>query len=100
VIQFKWVGYPGAKAIDEALDKQFKEAEGKAKTAPSAAIDFMTTLVSFVGGARQSVFHFFDGIGEGRTLVVRKLANLGVDALRAMASFKMGQENENTAAFP
>jgi hypothetical protein len=34
VIQFKWVGYPGAKAIDEALDKQFKEAEGKAKTAP------------------------------------------------------------------
>jgi len=34
VIQSKWVGYPGAKAIDEALDKQFKEAEGKAKTAP------------------------------------------------------------------
>ena len=34
MIQFKWVGYPGAKAIDEALDKQFKEAEGKAKTAP------------------------------------------------------------------
>ena len=34
VIQFKWVGYPGAKAIDEALDKQIKQAEGKAKTAP------------------------------------------------------------------
>ena len=34
VIQFKWVGYPGAKAIDEALDKQFKEAERKATTAP------------------------------------------------------------------
>jgi len=34
VIQSKWVGYPGAKAIDEALDKQFKEAGGKAKTAP------------------------------------------------------------------
>ena len=34
MIQFKWVGYPGAKAIDDALDKQLKEAEGKAKTAP------------------------------------------------------------------
>ena len=34
VVQFKWVGYPGAKAIDEGLDRQFKEAEGKAKTAP------------------------------------------------------------------
>ncbi len=34
VIQSKWVGYPGAKAIDEALDKRIKEAEAKAKTAP------------------------------------------------------------------
>jgi hypothetical protein len=34
VIQSKWVGYPGVKAIDEALDKPLKEAEGKAKTAP------------------------------------------------------------------
>ena len=34
VIRYKWSGYPGAKAIDEALDKQFKAAEGKAKTAP------------------------------------------------------------------
>ena len=31
VIQSKWVGHPGAKAIDEALDKRLKEAEGKAK---------------------------------------------------------------------
>jgi hypothetical protein len=32
VIQSKWVGYPGAKALDEALERQLKEAEGKAKT--------------------------------------------------------------------
>ena len=34
VIQSKWVGYPGAKAIDEALDKRIKEAESKGKTVP------------------------------------------------------------------
>ena len=34
VIQSKWVGYPGAKAIDEALDKQIKGAERQGKTAP------------------------------------------------------------------
>ena len=34
VIQSKWVGYPAAKAIDEALDKWVKEAESERKTAP------------------------------------------------------------------
>ena len=27
VIRFRWSGYPGAKAIDEALEKLIKEAE-------------------------------------------------------------------------
>jgi len=27
VIRFKWLGYPGAKAIDDALEKLIKEAE-------------------------------------------------------------------------
>ena len=34
VIRFKWVGYPGAKALDTALDELFKEVEGKGKIAP------------------------------------------------------------------
>ena len=34
VIQSKWVGYPGEKTIDDALDKWIKEAEAKAQTAP------------------------------------------------------------------
>ena len=33
VIRYKWSGYPGAKALDEALEKVIKEAEGKAKNA-------------------------------------------------------------------
>jgi hypothetical protein len=31
VIRFKWVGYPGANAIDTALEELLKEVEGKAK---------------------------------------------------------------------
>ena len=34
VIRFKWVGYPGAKAIDTALEELLKEVEGSAKKAP------------------------------------------------------------------
>ena len=34
VIQSKWVGYPGAKAIDDALDKWINAAEARAKVAP------------------------------------------------------------------
>ena len=36
VIRFKWVGYPGAKAIDTALDELIKEAEGEATNARKA----------------------------------------------------------------
>jgi len=36
VIRFKWSGYPGAKAIDTALEKLIQEAEGNAKNAPKA----------------------------------------------------------------
>ena len=31
VIRYKWMGSPGAKAIDAALDKLLKEAEGNGK---------------------------------------------------------------------
>jgi thioredoxin-related protein len=33
VIRFKWVGYPGAKALDAALEELIKEAEGSTKKA-------------------------------------------------------------------
>lgn len=36
VIRFKWVGYPGAKTIDAALEKLVQAAEGNAKNAPKA----------------------------------------------------------------
>jgi peroxiredoxin len=34
MIRHKWVGGPGEKAIDAALDKLIKEAEGNAKDTP------------------------------------------------------------------
>jgi len=34
VIRHKWVGSPGAKAIDMALEKLIHEAEGKGKSVP------------------------------------------------------------------
>jgi hypothetical protein len=34
VIRYKWVGGPGEKAIDAALDELIKEAEGKGKGPP------------------------------------------------------------------
>ena len=34
VIRFKWVGYPGAQAIDTALKDLLKEVEASAKNAP------------------------------------------------------------------
>ena len=34
LIRFKWVGYPGAKALDTALEELLKEVEAKAKNAP------------------------------------------------------------------
>ncbi len=34
VIRYKWVGSPGAKAIDAALDKVIQEAEGNGKQTP------------------------------------------------------------------
>jgi peroxiredoxin len=34
VIRYKWVGSPGEKAIDAALDKLIKEAEGGRKNPP------------------------------------------------------------------
>ena len=34
VIRHKWVGYPGAKAINEGLEKLIKKVEGKGKDAP------------------------------------------------------------------
>jgi hypothetical protein len=34
VIRYKWIGYPGAKAIDAGLEKLIKEAEGDGKDAP------------------------------------------------------------------
>jgi hypothetical protein len=37
VIRYKWLGYPGAKAIDAALEKVIQEAEGNGKKAPRAA---------------------------------------------------------------
>ena len=36
LIRYKWSGYPGAKAIDAALEKVIKEAEGNAKKTPRA----------------------------------------------------------------
>lgn len=36
VIRSKWSGYPGAKAIDAALEKLIKEAEENSKNAPKA----------------------------------------------------------------
>ena len=35
VIRYKWAGSPGEKAIDTALDKLIREAEGTAKNAPN-----------------------------------------------------------------
>jgi peroxiredoxin len=34
VIRYKWAGAPGAKVMDEALDKLIKEAEGKKENPP------------------------------------------------------------------
>ena len=34
VIRYKWIGYPGAKAIDAGLEMLIKEAEGEGKNAP------------------------------------------------------------------
>jgi len=34
VIRYKWLGYPGAKAIDTALEKLIQEAGGNGNTAP------------------------------------------------------------------
>jgi hypothetical protein len=34
VIKYKWVGAPGEKAIDTALEKLINEAEGKGKNSP------------------------------------------------------------------
>jgi peroxiredoxin len=34
VIRYKWMGSPGAKAIDAALEKLIQEAEGDAKKGP------------------------------------------------------------------
>ena len=34
VIRYKWVGNPGEKAIDAALEKLIHQAEGKAKKVP------------------------------------------------------------------
>ena len=34
VIRYKWIGYPGAKAIDAALETLIQEAEGDGKDAP------------------------------------------------------------------
>ncbi len=34
VIRYKWLGYPGAKAIDTALEKLIQEAERNGKRAP------------------------------------------------------------------
>jgi hypothetical protein len=34
VIRYKWVGGPGAKAIDAALDKLLKEVKGNGKKTP------------------------------------------------------------------
>jgi peroxiredoxin len=34
VIRYKWAGAPGAKVVDEALDKLIKEAEGNRKNPP------------------------------------------------------------------
>jgi hypothetical protein len=34
VIRYKWVGAPGAKAIDTALEKLIREAEGNGKRSP------------------------------------------------------------------
>ena len=33
-IRYKWVGSPGTKAIDAALEKLIQEAEGKVKKVP------------------------------------------------------------------
>jgi peroxiredoxin len=35
VIRYKWVGYPGEKAIDESLEKLIQEAEKAAQKAPN-----------------------------------------------------------------
>lgn len=34
VIRYKWVGYPGEHAMDGALEKLIKEAEGNGKKSP------------------------------------------------------------------
>ncbi len=34
VIRYKWVGNPGEKAIDAALEELIQEAEGKGKNTP------------------------------------------------------------------
>jgi hypothetical protein len=34
VISQKWIGYPGAKAIDETLERLIKEAEASGKSVP------------------------------------------------------------------
>jgi len=34
VFRYKWIGYPGAKAIDAGLEKLIKEAAGDGKDAP------------------------------------------------------------------
>jgi hypothetical protein len=34
VIRYKWVGAPGGKAMDAALDRRIKAAEGSGKKAP------------------------------------------------------------------
>ena len=34
VIRYTWSGYPGAKAIDAALEKSIQQAEGNSKNAP------------------------------------------------------------------
>ena len=36
VIRYKWLGYPGANAIDAALEKLINEAEGSGKNGPKA----------------------------------------------------------------
>ena len=37
LIRFKWVGYPGAKSIDTALDELLKETEASTMKAPIKA---------------------------------------------------------------
>ena len=39
VIRYKWVGSPGAKAIDNALEKLIQEAETNGKKTPKPSYD-------------------------------------------------------------